>query len=382
MIAQIDLNCFKCFKHLSLPLRPLTLLSGTNASGKSSVLQAIALLHQTICQNNLSQYLLLNGPAVQLGTVADIVDKVYGQRTCGIGLVDGKASYQWTFTGQYRDMSMRIERVQIIDDESSNVVVREHPERLNCLLPLEVQMPMPWHKSRLKDRLRDLTYITAERIGPQEIHTVQSPSTASVVGSKGEHAISVLHTGRDESVLPALQLPDVPATRLQQTEARMQVFFPGYCMVIQRIPRTNEVTVSLGNAGDTGVHRPVHAGFGLTQILPITIAALSARQDDLLLIENPEVHLHPAGQAVMGQFMAEVAQAGVQVILETHSDHVLNGIRRAVKVGQLSAQDVALYFFKTRSSDETQMLSPILDNEGNIDIWPEGFFDQFDIDMN
>ena len=86
----------------------------------------------------------------------------------------------------------------------------------------------------------------------------------------------------------------------------------------------------------------------------------------------------------MGQFMANVAQAGVQVILETHSDHVLNGIRRAVKANQLLAQDVALHFFKTRAPDldEAQVMSPVLDDEGNIDRWPDGFFDQFDIDMN
>lgn len=379
MIVQIDLENFKCFERFSLPLSPLTLLSGTNASGKSSVLQAVALLHQTICADEWSRHLILNGPVVQLGTVLDVVDKIYGRHTCGIGLVDEATSYQWTFTGQRPDMSMRVECIAITEYASSDTPIEiRQPLQLHYLLP-------PQHAdASLTARLRNLTYITAERRGPQEIYAVQSPHTASVVGSKGEHAISVLHTGRDESVLPELRLPNVPDTRLRQIEARMQVFFPGYRMDIQPVPQTNAVILGLGNAGDTGFHRPVHAGFGLTQILPIAIAALSARQGDLLLIENPEVHLHPAGQAIMGQFMADVAQAGVQVILETHSDHVLNGIRRAVKTGKLPSQNVALYFFKTRSPDlnEAQVISPVLDKEGNIDIWPEGFFDQFDIDMN
>lgn len=376
MIARIDLDNFKCFERLSLPLRPLTLLSGANASGKSSVLQAVVLLHQTICEDEWSQHLILNGAAVQLGTVLDVVDKVYGRHTCRIGLVDGEKSYQWTFTGQRPDMSMRVGQVEIAE-YAERVAIR-NPEKLHYLLP-------PQHVDfSLTTRLRDLTYITAERRGPQEIYVVQSPHTAFVVGSQGEHAISVLHTGRDESVLPELRLSNAPATRLRQTEARMQAFFPGCRMDIQPVPQTNAVTLGLGNARDTGFHRPVHAGFGLTQILPIVIAALSAKQGGLLLLENPEVHLHPAGQAVMGQFMAEVAQAGVQVILETHSDHVLNGIRRGVKAGKLPAQDVALHFFKTRSpeQDEAQVISPVLDEEGNVDTWPEGFFDQFDIDMN
>ena len=277
MIVQIDLENFKCFERFSLPLSPLTLLSGTNASGKSSVLQAVALLHQTVCTDEWSRHLILNGPVVQLGTVLDVVDKVYGRHTCRIGLVDEETSYQWTFTGQRPDMSMRVESVAITEYASSDAPVEiRQPLQLHYLLP-------PRHAdSSLTVRLRNLTYITAERRGPQEIYAVQSPHTASVVGSKGEYAISVLHTGRDESVLPGLRLPNVPATRLRQIEARMQVFFPGYRMDIQPVPQTNAVILGLGNAGDTGFHRPVHAGFGLTQILPIVIAALSARQGDLL----------------------------------------------------------------------------------------------------
>ena len=123
----------------------------------------------------------------------------------------------------------------------------------------------------------------------------------------------------------------------------------------------------------------------MTQVLPIVVAALSAAEDGLLLIENPEVYLHPAGQAHMGEFLADVAAAGVQVILETHSDHVLNGIRRAVKRSALSAADVALHFFRPRSDDDddaTQVHRVMLDHDGNFDDWPDGFFDQFDKDMS
>ena len=121
-------------------------------------------------------------------------------------------------------------------------------------------------------------------------------------------------------------------------------------------------------------------------MLPIVVAALSADRDGLLLIENPEVHLHPAGQAAMGKFLTEVAAAGVQVLLETHSDHVLNGIRRAVRDGTLSAGAAAVHFFRPCRDDGrgggAQVQSPALDEAGNVDSWPDGFFDQFDKDMN
>lgn len=84
----------------------------------------------------------------------------------------------------------------------------------------------------------------------------------------------------------------------------------------------------------------------------------------------------------MGQFLSDVASAGIQVILETHSDHVLNGVRRSVKAARLNAEHVAIHFFRPRVEGETQVMSPMLDPTGNIDEWPHGFFDQFDKDMN
>ena len=84
----------------------------------------------------------------------------------------------------------------------------------------------------------------------------------------------------------------------------------------------------------------------------------------------------------MGAFLAEIAASGTQVIVETHSDHVLNGIRRAVKGGILTHEQALIHFFRPRGSNLDQVVTPTLDAAGNIDVWPEGFFDQFDKDMN
>ena len=162
----------------------------------------------------------------------------------------------------------------------------------------------------------------------------------------------------------------------------MSRLFPGCEIDLQQAPRANAVTLGLRTSNATEFHKPVHTGFGLTQVLPIVVAALSATKGDIILIENPEVHLHPAGQAIMGQFLSEVAGAGIQVIVETHSDHVLNGVRRAVKARRLDSEQVAIHFFRPPSDDAPQALSPALDDSGNIDDWPDGFFDQFDKDAN
>lgn len=382
MITRLDLQLFKCFELLHLPLGPLTLLSGGNASGKSSVLQALVLLHQTMRWHEWSQRLMLNGEAIRMGTVADVVDKVHGRSSFEIGLVDGKFSYEWSFGGDRSDMSMTVDSMAIDGKimERPGIDERQEPYVMRFLLPLEALFDGP--TIDVTKRLRDLTYITAERLGPREVYDLKDRQTAPVVGPVGEHAVSVLHWGRDERVLPELALEGVPPTRLRQVEARMGTIFPGCALVVQQVPQANAVTLGLRTSDDTDFHRPIHVGFGLTQVFPIVVAALSANRDDILLIENPEVHLHPAGQAQMGEFLADVARAGVQVIVETHSDHLLNGIRRSVKSGRLAPEDVVIHFFRPRSSDAAQVTSPLLDGSGNIDSWPEGFFDQFDKDMN
>lgn len=372
MISRLDLQHFKCFELLRLPLGPLTLLSGPNGSGKSSILQALVLLHQTMREHEWSTRLMLNCAAIRLGTVADVVDQAHGRHSFEIGLRDGEIDYRWTFTGDRSEMSMAVDRVAI------GAASIEAPEALRYLLPPNAGEDA----ALLAKRLRGLTYLTAERVGPREVYPLEDPQIAAIVGPGGEHAASVLHLGRDNQVLDGLTLPGVPATLLRQAEERMRTFFPGCGLVVEQVPRVNAITIGLRTSEGTDFQRPIHVGFGLTQMLPIIVAALSATREGILLIENPEVHLHPAGQALVGQFLVDVARAGVQVIVETHSDHVLNGIRRSVKAGRLAAEQVALHFFRPRSAQGSQVISPILDNSGNIDTWPEGFFDQFDKDMN
>ncbi len=373
MLTQLELRHFKCFRALNLPLGRLTLLSGSNASGKSTVLQAIVLLHQTIREHEWSTRLLLNGSELNLGTVRDVVDKVSGRQAFELAVMDNEATIRWNFKGEdRRDMSVPVSEVRAGENEESC------PSRLQFLLPEAAAAQF----QSLAIRLRRLTYLTAERIGPREVYSLQDPNLVEAVGPRGENAASLLYWGRDEEVLPQLVVKGFAPTRLHQVEARMKAFFPGFSMDLQPVNQANGVTLGLRTSNDTDFHRPVHVGFGMTQVFPIVVAAVSARRGDLLLIENPEVHLHPSGQSLMGQFLSTVAAAGMQVLVETHSDHVLNGVRRSVKGSVLEPESVVIHFFNSRSGSESQVISPLIDKTGNIDTWPSGFFDQFDADMS
>jgi predicted ATPase len=373
VITRVDLELFKCFEILKLPLESLTLLSGTNASGKSTVLQALVLLHQTILNHEWSTRLQLNGSEIQLGTVGDVVDQVHGRFEFSIGLRDESSTVKWHFScGEDKQaMSATVSRVTI------NGVSHDNPERLRYLFPESLT-----ETEQCAQRLRTLTYLTAERVGPRDSYQLQDPSQTQVVGPRGDNAVGLLYQRRDRKVLPGLVGNGEPPTLLKQVEFRMRTFFPGTVLALEKVPQTNSVVLGLRTSDETEFHRPVNVGFGLTQVLPIIVAALAADAGDVLLIENPEVHLHPAGQALMGQFLTEVAAAGIQVITESHSDHVLNGMRRAVKSGEIEAERVALHFFTPRTNDRSQVMSPIMDEKGNIDYWPDGFFDQFDKDLN
>ena len=389
MLQRIDLLHFKCFELLRLPLRRLTLLSGLNASGKSSVMQAFALFHQTVREHEWSPAIMLNGSAVRLGTAGEVIDHVSGGHGCGIGLRDGDTEYQWEFSAERSDMSMTVTRIAV--DERRFAARDGETMVLHKMLPKEVEERPESEKATgvdmdLVKRLEELSYLTAERTGPRDIYPLEGRGHLGVVGAGGEHAVSLMYSRADDPIVDALALPGAAKTGLRQVGARMSTFFPGCELEVSPILRANSLTLGVRTSHQTDFHRPGHTGFGITQVLPIVVASLFARRGGLLLIENPEVHLHPAGQATMGEFLAEVAAAGVQVVLETHSDHVLNGARRAVRRGVLNGNETALHFFRSREDAERDggaaVQTPELADDGSIDHWPDGFFDQFDKDMS
>jgi len=322
---------------------------------------------------------MLNGSVLRLGTVMDVIDQVHGRDSLSITLTDHESDkFQWIFSGGREEFSMLL-RKGIFQLDGNNDI------EFNSEAPLHFLSPISLSTQSLIDRLQRTTYLTAERLGPREYCSFDDTQRRYGVGSRGEFAVSVLHNGANEKVLENLMDRSAPPTRLPQVEARLFNFFPGFGLNIRPIQRANAISIGIRMSKETDFLRPINTGFGLTQVLPIIVAALSSRQGDLLLIENPEMHLHPAGQAQMGRFLAEVTVAGVQVVIESHSDHILNGIRRAVRDDMISHRDIALHFFRQRDSSlpsqKSQVESPRLDCRDNVDYWPEGFFDQFDRDM-
>ena len=123
-------------------------------------------------------------------------------------------------------------------------------------------------------------------------------------------------------------------------------------------------------------------GFGISYLLPIIVTGLIAKPGAMFIVENPEAHLHPAAQSAIGEFLGMVANTGVNVIVETHSDHVVNGVQIYVAEHKEFADKVVINNFSQREEDSQPNIDALTINEkGELSDWPKGFFDQSQIDF-
>lgn len=363
MFNRLTLHNFKAFKDVSIPLRPLTLLSGLNGSGKSTTLQALALLRQSWETGYLAtRGLLLNGDLVSLGNGTDVLHDEHDDEIISVKLHDADREFAWT--AGYSALE--------------DVLTFSPAPDFGFFSGLEDRRGLFGH---------GFQYLRADRSSPavsfpKAYHLV---SERRFLGSRGEFTTHFLSLHRDEEVVPSLRHPREPAPGLlSQVNAWLKEFSPGVSLEVEDIARTDTMRIDYfygGNAGLSGSspYRSTNVGFGLTYVLPVLVACLASWKGSWLLIENPEAHLHPQGQAAIGQLLTKCAAMGNKVIVESHSDHVLNGIRLAVKDGDIDVSEVGINFFaRGESSLQPTHLQPELTASGRVTAWPNGFFDQWD----
>jgi predicted ATPase len=257
----------------------------------------------------------------------------------------------WELAAESRNEgnTLRIKRVLLSD--ANGTAERRVKGELFRLLPKDLQETA----APLIEAIRNVIYISAIRLGTAEVFP--APESASPVhadvGMQGEYAPWWFERFLDEEVDPKRRHPNEPASTLRrQFNAWANELFPGAQGNAQRLSKTNLLRLEL-RIGDTDDwQRPSNIGYGLTYAFPVLVAGLLAKPGQLLIIDSPEAHLHPLGQSRMGRFLGQIASTGVQVLVETHSDHVLNGIRLAARDGVIEPQDVAIHFFNHARADK------------------------------
>ncbi len=360
MLRKLKLDNFKCYNDITIDFSNLTVFSGINGAGKSTAIQAILLMKQILASGkNKGDTIFINGELVYFGTVDDVQPKWLPE----------KAVTNIECLGDHCSVDITIGKdINILD---------LHQMRLE-----NIEFANP---QKISDMF---VYLSAERIGPKTAFDVPRVLPGlNPFGNRGENtaAIIVEYGGRNlpKSIfLKRLSKEDSQNSLLVQLqncytllgkEIRIR---PIYHEDVEKIAMEYSVPTKYGT---WNAFRPLNVGFGLTYTLPIFTSLLLAKEGDMVIIENPEAHLHPKGQVAIGRFIAWAAAAGVQVIIETHSDHVLNGIRLAVKNAEAKPEQIKLNFVVNDDSEEgAQIVSPTILPNGRIDIWPEGFFDEFD----
>jgi predicted ATPase len=191
------------------------------------------------------------------------------------------------------------------------------------------------------------------------------------VGSQGEYTTQVLSQKKypvpEDRCIDSSQ----PYELLAQARAWMNFIVPGVSIDdVQLFGKIKAAEISYFKSSPTNV------GFGVSYVLPIVVSGLIAQEESLLVIENPEAHLHPSGQSRIGQFLARIAAAGVQVLVETHSEHVINGIRLATLTNTPSPDEVLVNFFSRNNEGKSDVTVIRFTSKGDLEQWPLGFFDQ------
>lgn len=362
MLSSLTLKNFKPFENQSFSLKPLTLLTGLNSTGKSSVLQSLLLLRQSCLQDELLDRvgLVLNGDLVSIGTGKDALFKRAKEDviTFEIGM-NNDIKGNWIFDCDRQSDIMRLSTLSIAD-------------------------ATVYDSGLFNDNFH---YLKAERIAPRNYFQMSDFKVRQhqQIGSQGEFTAHFLAINEYKKI-PHSQLshPSAQSDSLKsQVEAWLGEISPGTRVDIELHSGMDVVNLQYSYE-DNNSYRSTNVGFGITYTLPIIVAILSATSDTLILLENPEAHLHPRGQSKMGELIALAANCGIQIILETHSDHVLNGIRKAVRHNELEADKVQINYFERylkKGQPTTEIITPRIYPDGGIDKWPDGFFDQAEKDL-
>jgi Protein of unknown function (DUF3696)/AAA domain, putative AbiEii toxin, Type IV TA system len=378
MLTYLHLKNFKCFDALSLPLAPLTVLTGFNGAGKSTSLQTLLLPAQMLRAGGRSLELSLNGALARLGTPGQVLKEGTQSETLSLGIESDEAKLLWHFQTDRNER--RFLKIHTIDLYSSaGKETHSNIKAVDELLPTEGNIPISVR--RLVTQLRKTIFLSAMRLGTAEFFpSPENPAlTYADVGLQGEFAPWWFLQSDSADIDPKRYHHSTTYSDLRlQLNAWASTLFPEAEVNVQPILQTSLTRLEL-RIGKTEWRRPANIGYGLTYAFPILVAGLLAEREQILMIDSPEAHLHPMGQSQIGRFLAKMAAAGVQIMLETHSDHVLNGIRLALRDGVIAPEQTQIHFFTPSKS--APVISPQVDKQGNLSEWPVGFFDQSEKDL-
>ena len=350
MRSILEIKNFKCFVSQQINMSALTILVGGNGMGKSTIVQSLLLLRQ--CFEKRKEILLNGVYDLSLGTFDSIINSEATDNVLSFTIYD--------------------ETVQIVADAKLSVDETSSDNMMMNMLDgnfsgKKVGLLAPY-----------FYYLSAERLGPrmsQRNISLTYPNT----GVHGEYTAQILYNSRFDKISEKRQNQIEKSPFLhKQVNAWLNTIIPNVEVKAESNFSMQVSQILLKNSVCNDYLQSTNIGFGISYALPIIVTGLIAQEGSCLIVENPEAHLHPAAQSAMGKFLAMLANSGLYVILETHSDHILDGIQIYAAKNGIPQDNIVINNFEI-INNSVNVTSIIYDNQYQYSMWPRHFMDQSNI---
>ena len=366
MLTQITLERFKCFNRLYMPLKPLTLIAGTNGAGKSSIIQGLLLLRQS-CKDkdyDWKKKVVINGGLVDLEDA-------------------GKLLYI-NAEGDSSDIVLRIE-----NDDTDEIAFNISPKQEKTTASCSVEGDLDKAKNEWSLFSDDFVYLYADREQPRSKYIMTSETRLdSRLGNRSASNAAFLlasevNNNKDIRIPNLKHESAMDSTILRNVSAWISYIMGGnVSLTAKETEKDKEARLEYSIFNNSGVGQqlsPLNMPFGHSYVLPIILAVLTAPSGSMILVENPESHLHPGAQLRMGEFLSIAAACGIQIIIETHSDHLMNGIRLSCRKRIISPEIIEMDLIGLDTDGYTHIRRPIqLNPDGTVKNLVPGFFDEWE----
>ena len=411
-ITEISVQGFKSIaRETRIDIRPLTILAGANSSGKSSIMQPLLLMKQTLGASTDPGPLLLNGPNAKFTSVDQFVPQLNqepdGRKLSVEVKIDSDTRHKTVFvfgknrTPEIRDMT--------IVDETEHLTLHLTPNQSSETLKDSLLAFNPDRKDQL-EKLFDLSQLSVFRdrcflniaLGATDLKrslVIRSPMYDVPVSRELNRMIHVpgLRGNRERFFATVASGPPFPglfeeyvATIVTnwQTHGDDRLRHLANMLADLRMTRelhakrVNDTQLELlvgrlpeGDPSGSDLVSIADVRFGVSQVLPVLVAFLVAERDQLVYVEQPELHLHPRAQYALARIMADTAKRGVRLVMETHSAPLLLQVRTLMANGDLDSDLVKMHWFSRNEDGTSSIQSADLDEDGASGDWPEDFGD-------